>query len=60
MPAPRSAGSASANRDTSTPLGTISNAPPMREPANAAAASDTATRIEMRRAILRSTGAVTS
>ena len=32
----------------------------MREPANAAAASDTATRIEMRRAILRSTGAVTS
>ena len=60
VPSPRSAGSASANRPTSAPFGTISNAPPIRAAAARSATRDTAMRTTMRRAVRLISGAAAS
>ena len=59
-PGPRSAGAASANRATSTPLGMIRNSPPIRARSKSAARSDTAIRTARWAAARRSSGAARS
>jgi hypothetical protein len=60
VPSGRSAGSADAKRTVSTPLGTISNVPPIRARSNASARRETAIRTAIRRATPRRIGAARS